>query len=290
MGAKAYYNSVRRALLLGLLLIAGNVLGVDASDETKEDVTALIFRVFGNTPPSPKSREVRNLSPSQREAIRQELYRRLEDRSQWRDDQPNDWYIEVLIMMDDDWARGLFAARFRDRPDNAFLQYRFYKDPKLIALVGDMIFLEDQITEEMREEGLAGRQSWTASAILETLADSPAFTADVINWARRLEEAHSHGSLQIMREWWKANEAVLKANDFKAVQPGRSPVEVETAQPVSVPPSVNVEPVPSVPATPTAEATHEIAPTNSEWTFAAIAAGCLVLLGGSLVFWKRRPS
>lgn len=161
------------------------------------------------------------------------------------------------------------------------------ENPEAIAEIGELLFL-NEVDQMPYDVGYIAPQKTSCMVIVDTLGKSPTFNYDVQQWARRVRNAK--GGLDLVRAWYRENEALLKKGDFQAVQPGRLPVEVEAAQPLPVEPVVNVEPVPNVPAAPTVEATHELAPTSSEWSFAAIAIGCLVLLGGLVIFWKRRPS
>ena len=280
---------MNHVLLISLVLLIGKINFAYAVNELEEDVSSLIHRIYGSTPSSADPKVIRELSASQKEAIRQEAYRRLQDPDKWNNGQPDGWFIRVLMSIDDDWARDVFASQFRERPDQGWLLWATFRDPKLIAWVGDMLLLNDVITQEDYEAGYAGRQSWTATALLDTLGNSPAFSADVINWARRLNDSRSRQTLDIMREWWKANEAPLKANDFKAVQPGRSlPIE-ETREPAIAPTLIANPASPKVVELPVTKLPSPPASTSSSmflWTGAVLTIALLITL---LVFWKRRP-
>lgn len=282
-------GSMRAAPLVYLTLVVLSYLGrAEDQGTAMHEVLELMHQVFGgDLSTAERKAKIRLLDTTQIEKVRNEIYRRLQNPLSWEGGQPDQSYIDELMLIGDDWARDVVAARFRTHPHNAWLNWTTYRDPKLIARVGDMLLLNDVVTQEDYEAGYGGRQSWTAPILLDTLGNSPAFNADVINWARRLQDARSRETVAIMREWWKANETVLKANDFKAVQPGRSLPEERAPEPAIVPTLVANSASPNaVASTPVAPAAEPSTPSTATlWTCAAAAIALLVSL---VVFWKRR--
>ena len=187
--------------------------------------------------------------------------------------------------------------------------------PLLIPYLAREFFREDLHTaddEVMEREGFPGSVG-SAFYAIGIMKKSPVFNAPVRKWAEKADWAlrlHTGRDIvkyrEVMQQWWWDNAKHFEAKDYGAVQPG-APLVTTYISPGPLPPEVvertgaKVSPdaaaieastagVKPQSASTTEEATHEIARTSSEWTFVAIAAGCLVLLGGLLVFWRRRPS
>lgn len=59
------------------------------------------------------------------------------------------------------------------------------------------------------------------SVIFQILSDSPAFTGEVTNWARREKVPDPERQRAELQRWWKENKVHFEKEDYKAVQPGR---------------------------------------------------------------------
>lgn len=145
------------------------------------------------------------------------------------------------------------------------------------------------------------------------LKKSPFFSGAVHEWAEKADWAlrlHTGRDIvkyrQIMQQWWGDNAKHFEAKDYGAVQPGAPlvttymsagplPPEVEERTGAKGSPGAAAIESSTAGAQPYLlssgkEATCELAPASSDWTFAAITAGCLALLGGLMFFWKHRSN
>ncbi len=90
-----------------------------------------------------------------------------------------------MALLGDDWARNEAVKMFwEDSRSNANLLV-YLKDPKIIYIKGEGLFMEEEVYG-MGDVYFAPTQRGIAGVFIETLANSPEFSADVINWARRL--------------------------------------------------------------------------------------------------------
>ena len=196
----------------------------------------------------------------------------------------------------------------RKKEIERFREIRWFS-PELVEL-GEPWVIEELAPELYREEPFANfiegdilnypLSYGVAGLVIANLQNATIYPDSVLQWAKRTSP-HALPQLRTaMRDWWRENAQFFKERNYKAVKPGREvalvenkpaahPAGVKRAAPESrsLPPYANGVPSPNVSAAPTEEATHEFTSTSSEWTFAAIAAGCLVLLGALIFFWKR---
>ncbi len=87
-----------------------------------------------------------------------------------------------------------------------------------------------------------------------------------------------------MLDWYRANEAALKAGDFRAVQPGAEPPERKPLAPAE-----EAEPAPPLPPVSTPAAVPDTRmPEGAGNTYAWIAALLLAVCGGLVWLWKRQ--
>lgn len=171
------------------------------------------------------------------------------------------------------------------------------QNPRIIELVAPSFFGE----EPWRYGGdvfLIPRSYRAAELTVELLASSPAFNAEVINWARGIKGLTTTELRALIRPWWKENEKFFREKNYKAVQPGperprdplaylKSGVEAppSSSSPTATPALPIFTPTPLASA-PVASATETSVPSAGLlWT---IAVAAVALLAGLLFFWKRR--
>ena len=236
---------------------------------------------------------VRNLTLAQREQLRVYSRSKIEDmkRSGMEDAAhiADSESMLHLALLGDDWAREQVVKSFWNQSRGYASELHYLKDPKVIAMTGDGLFME----EEWYQRGdvrYKPTQETIAEVVIDTLGNSPEFTADVINWARRVDQwAVEDGSreLKIVRDWYRANEVKLKAGDFKAVQPGAEPPDRKASAPAGGAPSSR--PPGSKPATAPASFPGNVqSPESSGNVYAWIAALLLTICGGLVWLLKRK--
>lgn len=196
-----------------------------------------------------------------------------------------------LAMLGDDKARAMVVASFlNERSGEGWDSLKTLNEPKVIPMIGEALFRNEvYVREPGSDVGFVPTQKIVGEVTLHILCNSPKFSAEVINWARRVRSEKSpFDEVQILRDWYRANEAMLKAWDFKAVQPGAEPPERK--QPVSA----EANPLPSAseasrpgtaPVSSPDSAQIQGSPGN---VYAWIAAILLVASGG--LIWVFRHS
>jgi len=111
-----------------------------------------------------------------------------------------------------------------DAPD--FLLLASSRDPSLILPLAAELFKGEPQDEDARPKGDVAELSklaMTGWVIRGIAADSPAFSPQVITWARELEPYYGEKSfIPVLRDWWKENESAFRSGDFKSVNPGRA--------------------------------------------------------------------
>ena len=254
---------VRRALChicaVALLLTSPNSAVSVLTKEERADAEKLYDQTFEK---GSRHQRVRDLSQAQRDFLSEYLRTRIEEQ---RRSENGVYSITVLnlALLGDDWAREEVVKMFWKEPRANAVELKYLADPKVISVIGDGLFMEEDYYR-LGDVGFGATQDNIASAFVYTLCNSPEFNADVTNWARRVNDwSADTGSieLKIVREWYRANEAKLKAGDFKAVQPGAEP-----------------------PARRPWEQPEEMRPAAELAWAAALLASC----GITVWFWKRR--
>lgn len=191
-----------------------------------------------------------------------------------------------LALLGDDAAVETLVKYFSEKPRGYPNGLLFLKDPKVISMIGELLFKNEQY-ETSDDVTYLPTQYSAALVILHTLGNSPSFNADVINWARGIEDS---GLLLLniekIRAWYRANESKLKAGDFKAVQPGTEPLAGTASAAADGPSSAapgasqpGSTPAPSPGASKTQESSGNV--------YACIAALLLVICGGLAWLLKR---
>lgn len=149
-------------------------------------------------------------------------WRRMEYRKEllkWGDADALAEAVKVVLEADLDDPR--FGKAYTDLMDAA--------RPEAIPLLAPRIFVDEpNIGVSFGDAGGYSAKSYGfASGFLRTMERSPAFSDEVRWWAKYHFGADSEGLLQVMRGWWKENEAAFQAGDYKAVRPGR---DIRTAE------------------------------------------------------------
>ena len=186
------------------------------------------------------------------------------------------FHLEIL---GDDWARQAYVEQFLKEGGHTPLLERLY-DPKMIPMVGEHLF-ENEEFKWADDVGHPPIQHNVAEMMVETLGNSPSFNSDVINWARRLRV--EGWTVELLRDWYRANETMLKVGDYKAVQPGGEPPERKRLPSVDRQPPLLPLPVVSSAVITPRPGTVE-APDSSGYLW---IAGLLLAICGSLVWLLR---
>lgn len=136
---------------------------------------------------------------------------------------------ELLIILDDQEATSKGVAAYlkspgRRDPCGIFLS----GNPHVIELVAPVIFQEEEYKPSDGDVFFLPISYDAPEKILEFIMKSPAFSEEVVNWARRNVERKiinkqrkAINRRDVMRDWWLENEKAFQARDYKAVRPGR---------------------------------------------------------------------
>jgi hypothetical protein len=230
--------------------------------------------------------KVRALSDEKRSLLIEHWRSRVEDamRREPQEDFRNSSMVLYMAILGDDWAiiqtvNYFLAHGTRAAPN----KMQALSSPKAISLIGEGLFKDEKL-EWAGDVGLMPTQVTVANVILYTLGNSPEFNENVVNWARRVSQNYN---MKMMRDWYQANEAKLKAWDFKAVQPGEEPPGRNASAPADG--SQSSVPPPSTPASTPAPSPGDAHTQDSFGNmYAWIAASLLAVGGGSLVWLVKR--
>jgi hypothetical protein len=185
----------------------------------EEQVTAA--KLFSEFRPYSLER-IRTFSAKERNLMMEVLRIQLDKQGKPRNESVYPDIIFDMAVLGDDWAikeyvKYFLTYRARSEP----IDMRLICSPKTIPLIGEALFREEKY--ELRGDvGFSPTQSTVAEVMVHTLSNSTEFNQDVINWARGINHKYT---MKMIRDWYRENEARLKAWDFKAVQPGAEPPE-----------------------------------------------------------------
>jgi hypothetical protein len=134
---------------------------------------------------------------------------------------------DFLARLDDEWGTQAFASEFRRDPRRYWEgQFRFVRNARVIALIGEYLFEEEEY-EIADDVELIPAQWSTARGVIETLKYAPQFLPDIGIWGKQLEDARAASSadvVKVLREWYRENEQKLREGKFQEIRPGRVPV------------------------------------------------------------------
>jgi hypothetical protein len=102
----------------------------------------------------------------------------------------------------------------------------FLNDAKVIPLIGEQLFKNEPLVNGSGDFQWLGAQEYARKDVVRILLHSGAFIEDVRDWAERLRpnmviddvSEVDPSVTDLLRRWYRANEAALKAWDFKTVQ------------------------------------------------------------------------
>src|SRR5688572_5262932 len=207
-----------------------------------------------------------------------------------------DEYLQRLYYLGDIEARdALVKEYFRDA-----VQGQAHRQGSLFAAAGDPAVIPMLAPALLRQEPFyrAGDDAFsypmsfdTARIIIAIVRNSPAFSSDVLNWARAFPSNDTPPDEQlrtIVREWWYANELHFREGNYKAVQPGRARASERVANVsdgANLASTVRIAPN-STRAGGSERVGSERAPTWS-WSVLSLAFIVVVMLGG-LMLWRDR--
>ncbi len=209
-----------------------------------------------------------------------------------------DQILEILYYLGDTAARDeLVRNYYRDGTDSrTAMQSSTFSaagDPELVPMLAPALLCPEPYRRFGDDAFTYPLSFQTAPTVIGIIRNSPAFSADVINWARRFPKSDTPPTeelREIVREWWRAHEPFFREKNYKAVQPGRDlkPDPVPDLTP-EVPASPPATPAPPILASKSSAATPATSPAEIPsnallWT-GAVAA--FVLLAGLLFFWRR---
>ena len=133
-------------------------------------------------------------------------------------------------------------------------------NPDVLLALGPVLFRDEPYRVAPGDVPISNASHFVALGIIPMLlSNSRAFNADVTNWIRKFNDDERNpifykdpdASREMIRDWWKENEARFRARDFKNVTPGRlgpPPPVVEAGIPIT-PPKLRPTPTPPPPAT-----------------------------------------
>jgi hypothetical protein len=189
-------------------------LSADAAAGAKDpSVRELYDRVFPVGQPVNYER-IKSVTPSEREELIAYLRASLDpDRA---DGRLSAWTEIYMALLGDDWARQAVVTDFWYRPRAYPRALLTLRDPKVIAMIGEGLFMEEE--QEVRGDIiLEPTQLHIAQVILKTLQFAPEFPEAVHAWANGIDE---NDPMAAMRSWYRRNKAALKAEKFGEVKPG----------------------------------------------------------------------
>lgn len=202
-----------------------------------------------------------------------------------------DVLLGLAVVGDSDARKIVLEDITRNPRNNHAWKLAHAGNPILLPDMAPVLFIEEEMRNIGSEDNWILPPSYTmATTILETLAYSPLFNGEVINWARRLQgETPTPEVRGIMRDWWKENEKLILKENYKAVKPGRDlanpPVVTKIVNvPIDAPPSSAPEPATFEPAKteplpePPPVAASAKTPESSPWLALSILGGCIALL------------
>lgn len=132
-------------------------------------------------------------------------------------------------------------------------------NPDVLLALGPILFRDEPYRVAAGDVPLINPSHMVAIGIIpQLLSNSRAFNADVTNWIRKFTDhkinpifsQNPDAAREIIREWWKENEARFRARDFKNVTPGRlgpPPPVVEADIPITPPKLRPATPTPTPP-------------------------------------------
>jgi hypothetical protein len=151
--------------------------------------------------------------------------------------------IDMAILGDELAITQYIESELRDRPHNLGSQILLIKSPRVAYVLGKEMFKEESL-KSYGDLAAAPTHFAAATIVLDNIRNSNEFSQNVVDWGRRmhLEIDDNSSGLKALRDWYRANEAKLKAGDYKSVEPG------------DVPPNIKRSPAAVMPATPSAAA------------------------------------
>jgi hypothetical protein len=199
-----------------------------------------------------------------------------------------------LAILGDEWGIRVEMENVRkgvERGASGADIFRQIANGKTIPLVGDLLFKNENWTT-IDDVMLAPAQETIAIGVIQTLKYSSQFLPDVSQWALQLDDAWAKPGgdvINILREWYRANEDKLRAGQFFDIRPGRTPTPHPTPE---APLAANSGKGSSVredgPVT-TAVAVNPTAPTTAPaWVLWTVAGVCVALAGVSIWYRKFR--
>ena len=126
------------------------------------------------------------------------------------------------------------------------------KQPALIRYLSKGLFLPGRVQDSdgSIDQGLINRSQQAMHTMLRMVMAADEFSPEVRAWALSNfgPSVKPERAREIVREWWKSNEAAFLAEDYAAVKPGRDPLAPEPSE--KAPSNINEEPPQSPPPPP----------------------------------------
>ena len=92
---------------------------------------------------------------------------------------------------------------------------------RVIEEISDLLFREEGFQYFGTDSLVPPASFEVASAMLKIVGDSPQLAPEVRHWAAGVKALYNHDkeNREIMRKWYRQNEAFFKSHDYRAVQP-----------------------------------------------------------------------
>jgi len=213
-----------RLCVILIVLLHGSANGIALTADQLKEGRVLVSRVFQN-----KGRVDQafwdGLPPEKRDLVLGELRWTIENRRQhsggqedFRDGGP----ALHLAMLGDQTGRTLTVQGYLMRPYERSDSILLLNDPRVISMVGETLFTGGELIQADSDLIFAADREVVRKDILRLLVQTHAFTEAVETWAGRMgpEKGIDPSGTELLKVWFKENEAALTAEDFKAVKPG----------------------------------------------------------------------
>jgi len=213
--------------ILAMFLFANRTIA-ELTEEKNREAIGVRERIF---PGSKRLDKVvwENLPPSQKELVVTYL-RDAVERQMRRATSEWDWFSGEavdLAALGDELGREIMVKEYWRDPSSMSIILRRINDPKMIPRIGEELFKNEPFDSIVGDMIVPGTQVVAFEDVLSLLQSTNSFNREVSDWAARFRGLRGEGeNLNLVRNWYGANEAALQVGDFRAVKPGVNPIVV----------------------------------------------------------------
>jgi hypothetical protein len=262
-------------------------LGKCSERPEQRDHTREGLRFVGNYGAEQTRREFLALTSDEKATLRKQIAQRREENPAGKQA-----YTAALALLGDEESLRALVGEFLENDGASPGILGDSENPHVIELVAAQFFRNEPMKLTGGDVVVLPPSYRAAELAVEVLAKSPAFNADVINWARTVSGLTWSEKRDLIRPWWKANAQLFDARDYKAVQPGPNPPRdlfaIERPVDATGPRTTGQLAVTPPPFVVKQQPSPAPAPTPSMTSLVIGAAACFAILAGLLLFWKRR--